>query len=94
MQTITKEWLYHLGVPVSQIDELAENSAICVPTMMPYITAFFHAENQRGPTGCYSGRLCWILLFWGSLPKPPEIPSLQRAFSQNCNGIGLWAAWR
>lgn len=35
------EWLYHLGVPESQIEDLAENSANTVPCMMPYITAFF-----------------------------------------------------
>ena len=38
---ITEEWLYHLGVPEDQIEELATNSANCVPCMMPYITAFF-----------------------------------------------------
>ena len=38
---ITAEWLYHLGVPVAEIDALAAESAVCVPTMMPYITAFF-----------------------------------------------------
>lgn len=35
------EWLYHLGVPISRIEELAEHSANTVPVMMPYITAFF-----------------------------------------------------
>ena len=35
------EWLYHLGVPESEIGTLAENSANTVPCMMPYITAFF-----------------------------------------------------
>ena len=35
------EWLYHIGVPEDQIEELAENSANTVPCMMPYITAFF-----------------------------------------------------
>lgn len=35
------EWLYHLGVPVDQIEDLAEHSANTVPVMMPYITAFF-----------------------------------------------------
>lgn len=46
---ITAEWLYHLGVPVDQIDDMAENSAVCVPTMMPYITAFFmpRAKGDR-----------------------------------------------
>ena len=38
---ITMEWLYHMGVPVELIPDLAENSARCVPVMMPYITAFF-----------------------------------------------------
>ena len=35
------EWLYHLGVPEEQIEDLAENSANTVPVMMPYIDAFF-----------------------------------------------------
>ena len=54
---ITEEWLYHLGVPVDQIPELAENSAVCVPTMMPYITAFFMPRRKGDrpdviPDGC------------------------------------------
>ena len=38
---ICEEWLYHMGVPENEIDELAEHSANTVPCMMPYITAFF-----------------------------------------------------
>ncbi|MFE5286741.1 oleate hydratase [Nocardia sp. NPDC056611] len=38
---ITQEWLYHLGVPESDIPELAAEAARCVPVMMPYVTAFF-----------------------------------------------------
>lgn len=38
---ICMEWLYHLGVPEAEIEEMAENSANTVPCMMPYITAFF-----------------------------------------------------
>ena len=54
---ITEEWLYHLGVPEDEIEELATNSAVCVPTMMPYITAFFmpRAKGDRPdviPDGC------------------------------------------
>ena len=54
---ITEEWLYHMGVPTDQIEDLAENSAVCVPTMMPYITAFFmpRAKGDRPdviPDGC------------------------------------------
>lgn len=54
---ITEEWLYHLGVPVEEIPDMAENSAVSVPTMMPYITAFFmpRAKGDRPdviPDGC------------------------------------------
>lgn len=40
-EEITQEWLYHMGVPVADIPELAANAATCVPVMMPYVTAFF-----------------------------------------------------
>ena len=54
---ITEEWLYHIGVPVDQIEDLAENSAVSVPTMMPYITAFFMPRTKGDrpdviPDGC------------------------------------------
>ncbi|MDD7794328.1 oleate hydratase [Clostridium sp. 'White wine YQ'] len=54
---ITEEWLYHMGVPESEIHELATKSANCIPCMMPYITAFFmpRREGDRPkvvPTGC------------------------------------------
>ncbi|WP_312105390.1 oleate hydratase [Pygmaiobacter massiliensis] len=38
---ICMEWLYHMGVPEDQIENLAEHSANTIPCMMPYITAFF-----------------------------------------------------
>ncbi len=38
---ICMEWLYHIGVPEEEIEDLASNSANTVPCMMPYITAFF-----------------------------------------------------
>lgn len=40
-EEITQEWLYHLGVPVADIAELAATGATCVPVMMPYVTSFF-----------------------------------------------------
>ena len=43
---ICMEWLYHIGVPESEIEELAENSANTVPVMMPYIEAFFMPRND------------------------------------------------
>ncbi len=38
---ICEEWLYHIGVPEEEIEDMAENSCNTVPVMMPYITAFF-----------------------------------------------------
>lgn len=54
---ITEEWLYHIGVPEDQIHDMAENSAICVPVMMPYITSFFMPRRAGDrpdvvPEGC------------------------------------------
>jgi oleate hydratase len=54
---IAEEWLYHLGVPENEIHELAMNSTNCIPTMMPYITAFFMPRTAGDrpkvvPDGC------------------------------------------
>ncbi|SHO53627.1 oleate hydratase [Anaerocolumna xylanovorans] len=43
---ICMEWLYHMGVPESQIEELAQHSANTIPCMMPYITAFFMPRSK------------------------------------------------
>ncbi len=43
---ICMEWLYHIGVPEHQIEELATHSANTVPVMMPYIDAFFMPRND------------------------------------------------
>lgn len=40
-EEVTQEWLFHLGVPVEDIPELAATGAKTVPVMMPYVTAFF-----------------------------------------------------
>ncbi|MFT3986939.1 oleate hydratase [Aestuariivirga sp.] len=40
-EEITQEWLYHLGVPLEDIPQLAATGARTVPVMMPHITAFF-----------------------------------------------------
>jgi len=43
---ITEEWLYHMGVPESEIHDMATNSALSIPCMMPYITAFFMPRKE------------------------------------------------
>lgn len=41
-EEITKEWLYHLGVPEALIDDLAKESSInTVPVYMPFVTSYF-----------------------------------------------------
>ena len=44
---IVEEWLYHLGVPETEIPELAKTGAHCIPCMMPYITAFFMPRSKE-----------------------------------------------
>ena len=44
-EEITREWLFHLGVPANEIDELAATGAITRPCMMPFITSFFLTRN-------------------------------------------------
>ncbi len=56
-EEIAAEWLYHLGIPVDHIDELAKTAVNSVPTMMPYITAFFMPRRKGDrpdviPDGC------------------------------------------
>lgn len=56
-EEITAEWLYHIGIPLDEIDELARDHANTVPTMLPYITAFFMPRTAGDrpdviPDGC------------------------------------------
>lgn len=56
-EEITAELLYHIGVPVADIPEMAANSAICRPCAMPYITSFFMPRRAGDrpnvvPDGC------------------------------------------
>ena len=43
---ICEEWLYHLGVPEDQIEELAAKSANTVPVMMPFASAYFQPREE------------------------------------------------
>jgi oleate hydratase len=40
-EEITQEWLYHMGIPVNQVNEMAKNSANTIPCMMPYVMSYF-----------------------------------------------------
>tara|TARA_R110002050_G_scaffold250623_8_gene388666 strand:+ start:1437 stop:3209 length:1773 start_codon:yes stop_codon:yes gene_type:complete len=38
---LCEEWLYHIGIPESEIPSIAQNSAITIPCRMTYITSYF-----------------------------------------------------
>ncbi|WP_342373545.1 oleate hydratase [Propioniciclava soli] len=44
-EEIAAEWLFHLGVPVDQIAELAASAVVCLPCMMPFVTSFFEPRR-------------------------------------------------
>ena len=74
---ICMEWLYHLGVPEEQIEDLAAHSANTIPCMMPYITAFFMpALRGIGLMWCRKGPSIRPLLgqFAETAPVTPSLP--------------------
>ena len=44
---IAEEWLYHIGVPLAEIHDMAVNSANTVPCMMPYVMSYFMPRALR-----------------------------------------------
>lgn len=42
---ICEEWLYHIGVPADEIEDLAMNHARTIPCMMPYVTSYFMVRD-------------------------------------------------
>ena len=44
-EEICKEWLYHIGVPKEEIEELASHYAVTIPCMMPYVTSYFMVRS-------------------------------------------------
>lgn len=45
-EEICMEWLYHMGVPVEKIPELARHHAVSIPCMMPYVTSYFMVRSE------------------------------------------------
>ena len=45
-EEICMEWLYHIGVPIEEIPELAINHSVTIPCMMPYVTSYFMVRKQ------------------------------------------------
>ena len=68
---ICMEWLYHLGVPESEIESLARESANTIPCIMPYITAFF-MPRQAGDRPDVVPEGCVNFAFLGQFTETPR----------------------
>ena len=46
-EEVCREWLYHIGVPESEIGDLAKNACNTTTCFMPYINAFFQPRKNE-----------------------------------------------
>lgn len=46
-EEVCREWLYHIGVPVPEIDGLAKNACNTTTCFMPFINAFFQPRQEK-----------------------------------------------
>lgn len=46
-EEVCREWLYHIGIPESEIDDLAKNACNTTTCFMPYINAFFQPRKNE-----------------------------------------------
>ena len=45
-EEVCREWLYHIGIPTNQIEDLAKNACNTTTCFMPYINAFFQPRKH------------------------------------------------
>ena len=45
-EEVCREWLYHIGIPTSEIDDLAKNACNTTTCFMPFINAFFQPRKK------------------------------------------------
>lgn len=46
-EEVCREWLYHIGIPVNEIDDLASSACNTTTCYMPYINAFFQPRKHE-----------------------------------------------
>ena len=46
-EEVCREWLYHIGIPENEINELAKNACNTTTCFMPYINAFFQPRQKE-----------------------------------------------
>ena len=44
---VCEEWLYHIGIPENEIEDLASNACNTTTCFMPYINAFFQPRKNE-----------------------------------------------
>jgi oleate hydratase len=94
-EEITQEWLYHLGVPVEAIPELAATGAITIPVMMPYVTAFFMPRQAGDRPDVVPAERGQLRLHWPvRAVQGARLHLHHRVFGANTNGSGLHTARR
>ena len=68
---LCEEWMYHIGVPEKDIEELATKSCNTVPVMMPYVTTFFE-PRKAGDRPDVVPKDCVNLAFLGQFAETPR----------------------
>lgn len=81
---ITKEWLYHLGVPVNEIEKTAD-TCTAVPVMMPYITSQF-MPRKTGDRPLVVPHNSVNFAFLGQFAETLDVPGRDTVFTTEYSG--------
>ncbi|MDD6826016.1 MAG: oleate hydratase, partial [Oscillospiraceae bacterium] len=70
-EEVCREWLYHIGIPDAEIDELAKNACNTTTCFMPFINAFFQPrKNEDRPKVVPDGAVNFAFL--GQFAETPR----------------------
>ena len=70
-EEVCREWLYHIGIPDAEIDDLAKNARNTTPCCMPFIIAFFQPrKNEDRPKVVPDGAVNFAFL--GQFAETPR----------------------
>lgn len=83
-EEIIKEWLYHIGVPTTEIDEAA-STCTAVPVMMPYITSQF-MPRSTGDRPLVVPHDAVNFAFIGQFAETMDLPQRDTVFTQEYSG--------
>lgn len=83
-EEITKEWLYHIGVPEEEIESIAD-TCTAVPVMMPYITAQF-MPRHFGDRPYVVPKHAVNFAFLGQFAETLDIPARDTVFTTEYSG--------